>query len=153
MCYPQWLDAGTREGCSQTRPLTPGRWCPPCSDLVAASSFARNLASDAPNTSRSCGRGPAGAAGRFHWKRKHHVERVNLRCGAACERILSPFCSRCGWSRKIVVFTSFTCQPVSCFCAFTLKKTHIFITVTGISVAVKIFVTVSQFNLADMLLH
>lgn len=59
MCYPPWPAAGTQDGHSQTPPLIPGR--PLSCDSVFS---AQTLEHGAPDTSGSCGRGPAEAAER-----------------------------------------------------------------------------------------
>lgn len=65
-CYPLRPDAGTQECHSQTPPPSPGR--PPFRDSKWASFCGQTLESGAPDTSGSCGRDPAGAAGSSLWK-------------------------------------------------------------------------------------
>lgn len=63
MCYPQWPDAGTQDGRSQTPLLIPGRCRPPRSDSRAASSSGQSFDSGARDNPESCGQAPAGVAG------------------------------------------------------------------------------------------
>lgn len=68
MCCPQWPDAGTLVGRSQTPPLIPGPCRPLSSDKGSASSCGQTHDSDAPDTTGSFWQGPAEADESSLWE-------------------------------------------------------------------------------------
>lgn len=87
VCCPQWPDADTQGGRSQTPPLIPGPCHPPSSDKGVASSSGQTHENDAPDRTGSCWRGPAEADESFLWEsRNRYINREIGQCQGSCHR-------------------------------------------------------------------